>query len=363
MAAEPTQALAVVPETAGATPPSTVRPLADRLEGGVVPVPRRIVARHSRQDRVFLEGVRAVGLLVLVIVGSIGLFLGLQAKPTLSHYGWHFFTESRWLPSQDIIGIRAVLVGTVEVAACALVIAFPLAFFTALFITDWAPARLRGALIRAVDLMAAVPSIVFGLWVLFYIQPHAAEIAHWLSKYFGWIPIFKVHTDVDYPIWNQSPGYAAYAGSAFIASIAVAAMVFPMATSVMREVFGEAPAGEKEAALALGATRWAMVRTVVIPFGRSGVIGGTMLALGRALGETISVLLIINQAFQVKVNVLESGTSTISALIATNYAEATPAQLSALLTCGFVLFCMTLLVNTVAAQVVKRSRSGQGTEL
>ncbi len=140
-------------------------------------------------------------------------------------------------------------------------------------------------------------------------------------------------------------------------------MIFPMATSVMREVFAEAPAGEKEAAIALGATRWAMVRSVVLPFGRSGIVGGTMLALGRALGETISVVLIISQAFQIKPNVLESGTATISSMIAIGYKEATPAQLSALLTCGFVLFLMTLAVNTVAARIVARSRSGAGTEL
>jgi len=327
------------------------------------PSPRRITARRSRGDQVFVGVVRAVGYLVLVIVGSIGIFLGLQARPTLAHYGWHFFTESRWLPSQDIVGMSAVLVGTIEVAVTALVIAFPLAFFSALFITDWAPSWMRPVLVRLVDMMAAVPSIVFGLWVLFIVQPHATHVAHWLSKYVGWIPIFKVHTDVNYPIWNQAPGYPAYQGSAFIAAIAVAMMVFPMATSVMREVFGEAPAGEKEAAIALGATRWAMVRSVVIPFGRSGIIGGTMLALGRALGETISVLLIISQAFQIKPNILESGTATISALIATGYKEATPAQLSALLTCGFVLFLMTLLVNTVAARVVARGRSGAGTEI
>lgn len=325
--------------------------------------PRALVQRHSTGDRVFIHGVRAVGYFTFVLVASIGVFLAIQAKPTLSHYGFHFFTEQRWLPSQDIVGIAAVLVGTIEVAAIALIIAIPLSVLTALFITDWAPASFKPTLVRAVDLMAAVPGIVFGLWVLLFIQPHATHVAHWLSKYFGWIPFFKVHTDVDYPIWNQAPGYAAYQGSAFIAAIAVSMMIFPMATSVMREVFGEAPQGEKEAAIALGATRWAMVRKVVLPFGRSGIIGGSMLALGRALGETISVVLIINQAFHIKVNVLESGTATISSMIAIGYKEATPAQLSALLTCGFVLFLMTLAVNTVAARIVARSRSGAGTEL
>jgi phosphate transport system permease protein len=325
--------------------------------------PRQLHTRLSLQDRVFVGGARSIGFLVLLIVLSIGVFLGLQTGPTLSHYGLSFFTESRWLPSRDIIGISAVLVGTIEVAGLALLIAFPLAMLTALFISDWAPAGLRPLLIRAVDLMAAVPSIVYGLWGLVLIQPHAAHLAHWLSTYFGWFPLFHVDTDVNYPIWSQSPGYAAYEGSAFIAAIAVAMMIFPMATSVMREVFSQAPMGEKEAAYALGATRWAMVRTVVIPFGRSGIIGGTMLALGRALGETISVVLIISQSFQLKVNVLSSGTATISALIAQGYREASPSQLSALLTAGFVLFCMTLIVNTIAASIVTRGRQGGLTEI
>ena len=111
-----------------------------------------------------------------------------------------------------------MLVGTIQVAMIALVIAIPLSVLTALFITDWAPARLQPTLIRLVDMMAAVPGIVFGLWVLFFIQPHATQVAHWISKYFGWFPLFHVRTDVDYPIWNQAPGYPSYAGSAFIAA-------------------------------------------------------------------------------------------------------------------------------------------------
>jgi phosphate transport system permease protein len=342
----------------------------DSLPDGVDPEselagdrPRLLHQRLSLADRLFVGGSRSIGVLVLLIISSIGLFLAIQSGPTLSHYGFSFFTESRWQPNRDIIGISAVLLGTIEVAAIALFIAFPLALLSALFITDWAPPKLRPVLIRIVDLMAAVPSIVFGLWGLVLIEPHATHIAHWLSKYLGWIPIFHVNTDVNYPVWSYQPGYASYVGSAFIAAIAVSMMIFPMATSVMREVFSQAPVGEKEAAIALGATRWAMVRTVVIPFGRSGIVGGTMLALGRALGETISVVLIITQTFQLKVNVLSSGTSTISSLIATQYKEATPSQLSALLTAGFVLFLMTLLVNTVAATIVARGRQGSVTEL
>ncbi|WP_370186106.1 phosphate ABC transporter permease subunit PstC [Aeromicrobium sp.] len=326
-------------------------------------VPRDLRARPVGSDRVFVGVTRGVGIFVFVLVSAIGVFLGIQSFPTFSHYGFSFLTGSRWLPSQDIVGISAVALGTVTVAVIALVIAIPLAIGTALFITDWAPARWRGSLVGVVDLMAAVPGIVFGLWVLLLVQPHAAHVTHWISQHLGWIPIFEVRTDVDYPIWDQAPGYPSYAGSAAIAAIAVAAMIFPMATSVMREVFAPAPVGEKEAALALGGTRWAVVRDVVLPFGKSGIIGGGMLALGRALGETISVVLVINQAFELKIRVLESGTSTISALIATGYKEATPAQLSALMTAGFLLFVVTLVVNTLAAAVVARARSGAVSEL
>ncbi len=133
-------------------------------------VPRTLAVRYSWHDRFFLHGVRGVGLLTLVLVGSIGVFLAIQAKPTLSHYGLGFFTEQRWLPSQDIVGIAAVFVGTIEVAAIALIIAFPLSLLSALFISDWAPPTMRPTLVRVVDLMAAVPGIVFGLWVLLFIH-------------------------------------------------------------------------------------------------------------------------------------------------------------------------------------------------
>jgi phosphate transport system permease protein len=325
--------------------------------------PRTVVARLPVHDQVFVQVARAIGVVVLLITSAIGLFLGYQAIPTLRHYGLSFFTENRWLPSQDIIGISSVALGTVQVAVIGLLFSIPLAVLTALYITDWAPIRFRPSLIGAVDLMAAVPGIVFGLWVLFVIQPHATRITHWISKYLGWFPLFHVDTDVNFPIWDQAPGYASYAGSAAIAAICVAMMTFPMATSVFREVFAEAPQGEKEAVLALGGTRWAVARTVVLPFGKAGIVGGTMLALGRALGETISVVLVISQAFDLKLRPLEAGTSTISSLIATGYKEATPVQLSALLTAGFLLFTVTLVLNSFAGLIVARSRGTEVTEI
>jgi phosphate transport system permease protein len=251
-----------------------------------------------------------------------------------------------------------VLVGTFTVAFVALAIAFPLALSTAIYISEYAPPRLKSFLVSMVDLMAAVPSIIWGLWGFFLIQPKAIHIAHWLHSHLGWVPFFHVDTDPDASSWAQSR----YAASAFVAGIAVAMMVLPMAAAVMRQVFSQAPIGEREAALGLGATRWGMIRTVVLPFGRGGIIGGTMLSMGRALGETIAVVLIISPAFDIKFRPLEIGTETVSALIAGRFGEATSAQLSALLTAGFVLFIITLIINTLAAMIVARSRSGAQTD-
>ncbi|MET3961154.1 phosphate transport system permease protein [Marmoricola sp. OAE513] len=321
-------------------------------------VPRTLASTNTGSDRIFAYVARSTGATVLLITGGIGLFLALQSVPTLKHYGLSFFTETQWSPDTDVLGIGAVLVGTFSVAMVALIVAFPLALATALYISEFAPARLKSTLVALVDLMAAVPSIVYGLWGFFLLQPHASEVALFLQKHFGWIPFFDVDANPDAAIWDRSR----YTASAFCAGLAVAMMVLPMACAVMRQVFSQTPPGEKEAALALGSTRWGMIQTVVIPFGRGGIIGGTMLALGRALGETIAVLLIISPSFEVKPRVLEIGTSTISALIAGRFGEASDSQLSALLTAGFVLFVITLIINTLAAIVVQRSRSGAGTD-
>jgi phosphate transport system permease protein len=246
----------------------------------------------------------------------------------------------------------------------AIAVAFPLALLTALYISEYAPGGIKRTLVSLVDLMAAVPSVVYGLVGVALFQPELRFIARWLQSKLGFIPIFQVGTaadpaDPNAAIWPQTR----YTASAFIAGIVVAMMVLPIASSVMREVFSQAPAGEREAALALGATRWGMIRSVVLPFGRGGVIGGTMLGLGRALGETIAVVLIISPAFDLKLRILEVGTITTSSLIALQFGDASKAQLSALLTAGLVLFLITLVVNTLAAIVVTRSRSGAATEI
>lgn len=321
--------------------------------------PRKISRRATGGDAVFAHGARAVGASVLVVTGGVGLFLGLQAKPTLERYGLDFFTETDWQPEADVLGIAAVLVGTIAVGLVAMTFAFPLSVLTALFISEYAPAGIKPTLVSLVDLMAAVPSVIYGLWGALLIMPHAAELAIWLDRNFGWIPIFDVHGgEADSP----TPALARYGFSAFCAGIAVAMMVMPMACAVMRQVFSQTPQGEKEAALALGATKWGVIRTVVLPFGRGGIIGGTMLGLGRALGETIAVVLILSPAFEIKPRVLEAGGNTVSSLIAGRFGDASTTQLSALLAAGLVLFLMTLVINTFAAVIVNRSRSGAETD-
>ena len=337
----------------------TVAPVAtEPIEASGRP-PRRLASRRSGSDLAFRGVTTTVGISVLLITGSIGLFLGLQAIPTLRHYGFSFFTTSSWQPELNQIGIAAVLVGTVEIALVAVTVSVPLAMGFALFITEYAPRRLRASMVSAIDLMAAVPSIIYGLWGFFLLQPHAIGLARWLSQHFGWIPIFKVSTDPNAAVWQQSK----YTSSVFIAGLAVSMMVIPLACAVMRAVFDQAPRGEREAALALSGTRLGVIRMVVLPFGRGGIIGGSMLGLGRALGETAAVLLIISPAYVIKLRILEAGTQTVSALIAGNFGNATKSQLSALLTAGFVLFGITLIVNLVAAMIIRRSRSGAGIDV
>jgi phosphate transport system permease protein len=322
--------------------------------------PRKLDRGLLVSEHLFNWSARAVGALVLIITGSIGLFLFLQLIPTLHAYGLSFFTQVNWLPDINKVGVAAALLGSFEVAAVAITVSVPLALLTALYISEYAPRRLRGPLVTLVDLMAAVPSIVYGIWGFFLLEPHAAEVTRWLSTYMGWFPPFHVSTDTHAAVVLIGPRYY---GSTAIAGLVASMMVVPIACAVMRGVFAQAPLGEREGALALGATRWGMIRAVVIPFGRGGIIGGTMLGLGRALGETIAVFLIISPLYAINFHILQTGSITISSLIAARFGESTPQQLSALLAAGFVLFSITLVVNMIAAVFITRSRSGAATEI
>jgi phosphate transport system permease protein len=317
--------------------------------------PRALSRRFDRPDRIFRGVARGSGITVLAIMSLIGVFLAFRAAQALDVAGFSFLTTQAWEPDAGKFGIAAVLVGTVLIALVAIAIAVPLSIAVALYISEYAPARLKQTFISLVDLMAAVPSIVFGLWGAYFLQYQITGVARWIATYFGWIPFFEVKSaDPSDPLSSTT----VFTASTFIAGVVVALMVSPIICSIMREVFSQAPAGEREGALALGATKWGMIRAVVLPFGKGGMIGGTMLGLGRALGETIAIFLIISPVFVIQPRILETGSNSVSALIALRYGEATTFGLSALMAAGLVLFLMTLVVNFAASTVVARSRSG-----
>jgi phosphate transport system permease protein len=317
-------------------------------------IPSPIVVRNDRRadDRAFRGIVRAAGFGSLVLLFFIGLFLVLRGLPALHIMGWRFFTTSGYqtLGKHPSFGVLASLYGSVVVAIVALVVGVPIALTTSLFLSEYAPSWSRRTLIALVDLAAAVPSVIYGLWGFFELQPNVAGFSTWLSRHLGFIPIFKV---VSPPVTT----------SLFIAGLVVGIMIVPIIASITREVFALAPPGEREGALALGATRFQMIRSVVLPFGRGGMIGAIMLGLGRALGETIAVAIILGETFAISPHILQHGGSTIASLIAIHFPAGGPNGIADLLMCGFVLFLLTIVINLAASAVVNRSRSGAGVEL
>ncbi len=316
------------------------------------PRPIVIVDDHGLQDTIFRGGVRVAGYFTLVLLFLIGLFLFIQGYPALQKAGLHFFSQSGFntLVKHPVYGVLASLVGTLEVATVAMVVGTPVAIGTALFLSEYAPLWSRRTLIALVDLAAAIPSIIFGLWAVFELQDNVAGLSAWLSRHLAFIPFFKVVS----PPFN---------GSIFLAGLVVGIMIVPIVTSICREVFSLAPPGEREAALALGASRWQMIRSVVIPFGRGGIVGAVMLGLGRALEETIACAIILAGGFPISLHILQHGGSTISQLIATQFGSGGKLGTQALLMCGFVLFVITLVINLIASAIVNRSRSGAGVDL
>ena len=297
---------------------------------------------------------------VLAITGAIGLFLGYQSIPTLRHYGLHFFTQTNWQPELNQIGIAAVLVGTVEVALVAMVGELPAG-------ADVRPVhhRLRAEADQVLARLGGRPDgggaehHLRPVGILPACSPMRSTLARWLSQYFGWIPhLPRRHRP-------QCCGVAAVAlhELGVHRRLAVAMMAIPLACAVMRAVFDQAPLGEREAAMALGGTRFGVARTVVLPFAKGGIIGGTMLALGRALGETAAVLIIISPAYEIKARILEAGTQTVSALIAGELRQCH--EVSAV---GAADRRLRALLDHArrqhgAAVFIRRSRSGAGTEI
>jgi phosphate transport system permease protein len=331
-----------------------------------VDVPRSLVSLPSRSDATYLAVLRASGAAVLATMLVIGLFLLARAMDAITSAGWSFLTTTAWEPDGGRFGIASILLGTVLIGLTAICLALPLALGTALYIAEYAPVGLKRLLVNLVDLMAAVPSVVYGLWGFFLLQPQVLVVGaqgeglpRWLATYLGWIPFFEVQQAGErVDLRDPTVSGTAFTSSMFIAGVIVALMVAPVACSIMRESFSQAPLGEREGAFALGATRWGMVRTVVLPFGRGGIIGGTMLGLGRALGETIAVYMVLSIAFDAKIRILESGGASVSSLIALRFGEASDFGTSALMAAGLSLFILTLGVNFAASAAIARSRSG-----
>jgi phosphate transport system permease protein len=240
-----------------------------------------------------------------------------------------------------------MLVGTILCSIVAVVIALPISVFSALFLNFYAPEWLKRILVTVIDMMAAFPSILFGIWGFLVLMPSVEYWAKIINKYLGWIPFFEVK-----PYFvTRSP---------FIAGVVLAIMIIPIITSVSREIFAQAPLDRIQAAFALGATRWAMIKAVVIPHGRSGVIGGAMLGLGRAMGETVAVYTVLNIIFQVNWHVLFGAGGNVASLIILRFGEASAYEINALMAAGLVLFLLTLIVNALANLIVKSTgKSGR----
>jgi phosphate transport system permease protein len=315
--------------------------------------PRVVADVPSQVDRWFQRFTLGAGLTVLVLLTLVGLFLFVRSRPAISETGIiNFLTREEWRTDVNPprIGVLGLLTGTVLVATIAIVLAVPFGTMAALCITEYASPKLRRYLTGLVDLLAAIPSLIFGLWGFLFLSQQVVPLSRWLTTHLGWIPIFATDRRAN------------LTGSMFIAGIVVALMVVPIVASVVREVFAQTPPGEKEAALALGGTRWGMIRAVVLPYGTGGIIGGAMLGLGRALGETIAVTLLLPQVPEITGKILQNGGATVSGFIALR-AGGDAFTVSGLMAAGLVLFVLTLATNMIASVVVARSRSGAGVEL
>lgn len=302
-------------------------------------------------DRLFRGMSLGSAAFVLVIMAAIAVFLIWKAIPALNANEANFFSYEQWFPNgtPPMFGIAALAFGTVATSILAIIIAVPIAVGVALFISNYAPRRVAQSLGYIVDLLAAVPSVVYGLWGYIYLNDHIKDTSAFLDKYFGWTVIL-----------SSNSGVGPYGRSVLLASVVLAIMILPIVAAISREVFLQVPTDHKEAALALGATRWEMVRTAVLPYGRPGVISATMLGLGRALGETIAVAMVLSATFTIDWHFLSPGGNTIAANIANQFAEANDTGRGALIASGLVLFVITLIVNFAARWIIARRKEFSG---
>ena len=313
-----------------------------------IPAPREITTEPRFTDKVFRGVVTSGGLLAGLLLGLIGFFLVFNGFEAMRAAGLSFITGFDWVDAipEDgqaaSYGIGAMLYGTIVTGILAMIMGVPVAVGTALFLSYYAPEWIKKPMVVVVDVMAAIPSIVYGLWGYFVLMPHAEYWAKLIHKYFGFIPFFDMPAN-------------AFSRSPFIAGLVLAIMIIPIVTSVSREVFAQTPLDRIQAAYALGATKWSMIKAVVFPYGAGGVVGGAMLGLGRALGETVAVYTVLNLVYDIRIEVLLSAGGNVASMIVNKFGEADAPELKALMAAGFVLFLVTLIVNFIANIIINRT--------
>jgi phosphate transport system permease protein len=288
------------------------------------------------------------GLSTLAILALIAFFLVINGFEVMRSEGLRFLTGFDWMdaiPEEGIVaqyGIGAMLYGTLVIGILAIIFGVPVAVGAALFLSYYAPEWIKRPMVVVIDVMAAIPSVVFGIWGYFILMPHAEYWAKLIHKYLGFIPIF----DMPAPAYSRSP---------FIAGLVLAIMIIPIVASISREVFAQTPPDRIQAAYALGATKWTMIKAVVLPYGIGGVIGGAMLGLGRALGETVAVYTVLNLVYDIRIEILLSAGGSVASMIVNKFGEADAVELQALMAAGFVLFVVTLIVNFIANVIINRT--------
>jgi len=338
---DPSAADRIIPMTTTATQPAAPRPAA----ASVPPPPHLPATGANRADRIYRGVVTGLALLLpLLLITQVGE-LAVNAWPAMRRFGFGFLWHSTWDPVAEVYGAGPLIFGTIVSSLLALVIAVPLALGVAVFLTEFAPKYVRQPVAFLVELLAAVPSVVYGLWGIFVLIPFLrAVVVPPLRSVLGWTPFFT----------------GAYYGSSMLAGgIILAVMIVPYIAAVSREVLLAVPESQREAALGLGATRWEAVWTAVLPYGRSGIIGATMLGLGRALGETMAVTMLIGNRHDISASLLQPA-YTIAAAIANEFSEATTSTyLSALFEAGLLLFVITVTVNAMARILVWRVARGR----
>jgi phosphate transport system permease protein len=299
----------------------------------------------AKGDRAFFAVSTAAAFFTMSLVFAVLIFLSIRSWSTFSQQGSAFLTGSNWdnTSTPGTFQILPMLVGTILVSMLGLIIAVPTSIAVAYFIEYMAPPRVAKVATSLIDLLAAMPSVVIGLWGMMVLIPQAVEWSGLLSSNLGFIPIFRNKFD------NAQ-------GAPFIAAWTVAIMIIPIITSVSREVMGRVDKDLVSAAAALGGTNFSTMRRVVLPTAKSGILGGVLLGLGRALGETVAIFFVLNLVFETNwYHILEPRGGNVASLIVAKFGEATPSELSALMAAGVVLFLVTLVVNMIATSIVQRS--------